>query len=249
MFTPIVLFVVGVVASVVSGLVGGGSGLILTPVQVLLGIDPKLATTTTHFGFIGVSIGALARFKREQGVRRGSVVPLTFLALVSGLLGPFVLLSIEPASFQQMIGGLILLCIPLFVLKENLGADRRSPSTVRQTIGYLLFLIVFVLQVAFGAATGVIAIFILIYFLGLSMLETSAALRVPNLVSSLIGLLVYARYDQIHYTHGIILLVATVLGGYLGSHMAIRGGDRFVKRLFVVFASVLAIILVCSASR
>ncbi len=46
------LFAVGVVASIVSGLVGGGSGLILTPAQVLLGIDPKIATATKHFGFI-----------------------------------------------------------------------------------------------------------------------------------------------------------------------------------------------------
>jgi uncharacterized membrane protein YfcA len=246
MLTELILFAVGIVASIVSGLIGGGSGLILTPVQVLLSIDPKLATTTTHFGFIGVSLGAMARFKREQGVRRASVAPLTLLALISGLLGPFILLSINPAFFQQIIGGLILLCIPLFVLKGNLGAVQRSPSKLRQVIGYLLFLFILVLQVAFGAATGVIAIFVLVYFLGLSMLETSAALRMPNLVSSLMGLLVYARYEKIHYSHGVILLLATVLGGYLGSHIAIRGGNRFVKNLFVAFASILALSLVCS---
>ena len=35
-------------------------------------------------GFIGVSLGALARFKKEIGVRRDAVVPLTLLALISG---------------------------------------------------------------------------------------------------------------------------------------------------------------------
>ncbi len=243
MTTSVLLFFFGVVASFVSGMIGGGSGLILAPVQVLLGIDPKIATTTTHFGFIGVSLGAMARFKQEKGIRGQSILPLTILALVSGILGPYLQLSLDAKVFQQIMGALILICIPLFLLKNSLGTDKRESSRTKLSIGYLSFFLILSLQVAFGAATGIMAIFVLIYFLGLSMIETNAALRLPNLVSSLIGLMVYANQGQVNYGNGFTLMIATALGGYLGSHYAIKGGNRLVKHLFASFAVLLAVIL------
>lgn len=70
MITIVFLFLIGIAASFISGMVGGGSGLILAPIQVIFGIDPKIATTTTLFGFIGVSLGAMARFNQEKEIRR-----------------------------------------------------------------------------------------------------------------------------------------------------------------------------------
>lgn len=243
MSTILLLFLVGLAAGIISGMIGGGSGLILAPVQVLLGIDPKIATTTTHFGFIGVSLGAMARFNREREIQVPHILPLTILSFISGLLGPYLLLSIDAKVFQQIIGVLILICIPLFLLKNSLGAGKRRSSRATLLIGYLSFFSILTLQVAFGAATGILAIFVLVCFLGLSMIETSAALRLPNLVSSSIGLMVYARHGKVDYEYGLTLLVAMVIGGYLGSHIAIKGGNRFVKHLFALFAAVLAVIL------
>lgn len=153
------------------------------------------------------------------------------------------LLSIDSKVFQQIIGVLILMCIPLFLLKSSLGTDKRQPTRVRLLIGYLSFFLILTLQVAFGAATGIIAVFVLVYFFGLSMIETSAALRLPNLVSSLTGLVVYAQHGKVDYEYGLTLLLAMVLGGYLGSHVAIKGGNQFVKYFFALFAIVLAVIL------
>lgn len=246
MTSILLLFVVGIAASFVSGMLGGGSGLVLAPLQILLGIDPKLATTTTHFGFIGVSLGAMARFNRERDIRRQHGVPLTIISLLSGFLGPYLLLSVDPRAFQQIIGALVLLCIPLFLLKSNLGTNKIHASRAKLLSGYLSVFLILTLQVAFGAATGIMAVFVLVYFFGLSMIETSSALRLPNLVSSLVGLMMYARNGKVDYDYGLTLLVAMALGGYLGSHVAIEGGNRFVKQLFALFASVLAVILVLS---
>jgi uncharacterized membrane protein YfcA len=241
MITLLGLLIIGVGASLVSGMIGGGSGLILTPAQLLLGIDPKVATTTTHFGFIGVSLGAMARFRREPEIDRSHTLSLTLLSLLSGLTGPYLFLSVDSVVFQRIIGALILICVPLFLLKGALGTGVSQATAGQRLLGYPLFWLVLTMQVAFGAATGIIAIFVLVYFLGLSMLETSIALRLPNLVSSLIGLAVYAGYGAINYYYGFTLLVAMTIGGYLGSHLAIKGGNRLVKRLFAGFAIVLAV--------
>jgi uncharacterized membrane protein YfcA len=247
MFTLASLLTIGVIGSLISGMIGGGSGLILTPVQILLGIDPKVATTTTHFGFIGVSLGALARFRREPGMPRLPklhTVSLTLLSLLSGLAGPHLLFSVDSEVFQRIIGVLILLCIPLFLRKSTLGVSVSRISVGKRFLGYTLFWLVLTMQVAFGAATGVIAIFVLVYFFGLSMLETSAALRLPNLASSLTGLAVYAKHGTINFQYGFTLLAAMILGGYLGSHLAIKGGNHLVKQLFAGFAVIVSAMMV-----
>jgi uncharacterized membrane protein YfcA len=227
-------------------MIGGGSGLILTPAQLLLGIDPRIATTSTHFGFIGVSLGAMARFRREGDIRAEFTLPLTAISLISGLCGPYLLMSIDSSVLQRIVGALILICVPLFLLKGSLGMARGSSSRARLLIGYVVFFLILLLQVAFGAATGVIAIFVLVYFFGLSMIETSAALRLPNLVSSLVGLMVYQSFGQLDFTYGVTLLIAMALGGYLGSHVAIKGGNRLVKGMFCCLAVVLAVLLVAN---
>lgn len=240
MNTEISIFLIGVAAGFISGMIGGGSGLVLVPAQILLGIDPRIATTTTHFGFIGVSLGAMARFSREREIRRQFIVPLAAISLISGVLGPYLLFSIDSKAFQRIIGALILTCIPLFLLKKNLGTSKGHPVRVLPIIGYFLLFLIFTLQVAFGAATGIIAIFVLVLFFRLSMIETSAALRLPNLVSSLIGLLIYAQHGSVNFGYGITLLVAMMFGGYIGSHVAIKGGNGLVKYLFASLAALLA---------
>jgi uncharacterized membrane protein YfcA len=239
----LLIFLIGIVASLISGAIGGGSGLILTPVQMIVGIDPKIATTTTHFGFIGVSLGAMMRFTQERNLRHQHAVPLACLAFVSGFLGPYLNLFTGSTVFQQIVGGLILVCIPLFIFKSNLGADKRHASVASIMLGYLAFLLILIMQVAFGAATGILAIFVAVYLFGLSMIEASAVLRLPNLISSLMGLMVYAQLGKVNYESGLTLLIATMVGGYIGSHIAIKGGNRFVKHLFSAFAVILAVML------
>lgn len=241
MDTTVFIFLIGIAAGFISGVIGGGSGLVLVPLQILVGIDPRIATTTTHFGFIGNSLGAIARFYREREVNKKYIIPLTILATLSGLLGPYLLLSIEPKFSQQIVAALILVCVPLFLFNKNLGRGNYTSTQLGRIFGYIAILSILTLQVAFGAATGIIAILALIYFFGMSMLEINASLRLPNLVSSLTGLVVYTHYGTVHYGNGLTLFLATLLGGYWGSHVAIKMGNASVKRAFAVFAIVLAI--------
>ena len=238
--TLTLIFIVGTFAGVVSGMLGGGSGLVLMPFLLLLGVDPKIATVTTHFGFVGVSFGSLRRFS-EEGVLRGQyIIPLLIISIISALVGPQVLLSFDTKEFQKIISILILCCIPLFLLKKNLSAAHRESPLWLKTIGYITLTLIFTLQVAFGAATGVLAIFASVYFLGLSLIETNAILRVPNLLSSVFALVFYALYGNVNYEYGFTLLGAMAIGGYIGSHLAIKGGEKFVRYAFTTFATILA---------
>ena len=241
--TFFLIFIVGIFSGVVSGMIGGGSGLVLMPIQLLLGIDPKIATTTTHFGFIGVSLGSLARFNQERAIRHKYIIPLIIISLLSGIIGPYLQFAINGRELQKIISILIIFCVPLFLLRKSVGSTHRESTLLMQAIGYIALILIFTLQVAVGAATGIMAILSSVSFLGLSMIETSAILRFPNLISSVIAIAIYAKHGQVNYEYGGILLIAMVIGGYVGSHIAVKGGEKFVKYAFSVFAIILATVL------
>ncbi len=241
--TLCLIFIVGILAGIVSGMIGGGSGLVLVPIQLFLGIDPKIATTTTHFGFVGVSLGSLIRFNKERAVRTQYIIPLIIISLISGIIGPYLQFAINGRDFTKIIGALILFCIPLFLCRKSIGPTQRKFSLGMHTLGYLTLTLIFTLQVAFGAATGIMAIFALAYFFGLSMIETSAILRFPNLISSIIAIVIYAYNGKANYEYGGSLLIGMFIGGYVGSHIAIKGGEKFITYSFAIFASILATVL------
>lgn len=241
----LLLFLVGTVAGFVSGVVGGGSGLILVPLLILLGIEPKIATTTTLFGFVGVSLGSIARFRKEAEFRSESALPLTLIALLSGVAGPSLHFAFSSEGFQRMVGLLILLCIPFFLAKKNLKQHREDSAafSAKPIIGYSVCACIFILQTAFGSGTGILAIFSLVYFFGFTVLKSNAVLRFPSLFSSLVALLVYAKHGAVNYALGLTLMGATALGGFLGAHAAVKGGERFAMYAFAFFAACVATVL------
>ena len=241
----VLLFLVGIGAGFVSGIVGGGSGLILVPLLILLGLDPNIATTTTLFGFVGVSIGSIVRFRREADLRADYALPLTLIALLSGFAGPFLHFAFSNEVFQRTVGGLVLICIPFFLAKRRLRLSRAESASFspKPLAGHTACAFIFILQTAFGSGTGILAIFSLVHFFGLSVLQSNAVLRFPSLFSSLTALVVYATHGAVHYGLGLTLLVATGLGGYLGTHAAIKGGEKLALYAFASFAAVVATLL------
>ncbi len=240
----IIIFFIGLGASFLSGIVGGGAGLVMVPALIFLGIDPKIAAATTTFGAIGLGIGSLSRFRKEKELRRTYIQPLTLISIAAGVVGPFILFAMDGTTLKIVIGAIILLIIPLFILKKNIGSEKRETTQGQKIIGYTLYTILLALQVAFGSGTGIAIIFILVTFFGLTMIETSATLRLPQLVSSLISIGIYAvKGGILNYPYGIALLIAMIIGSYLGSHTAIKSGNAIIKWIFAIFAVLLALML------
>ncbi len=239
----LLVFLVGLVASFLSGIAGGGAGLITIPLLIFLGIDPKVVAATTTFGGVGLGIGALSRFRQEKNLRREHIKTLTVIAVFAGLLGPFLLLAVDGDMVKTIVGTIILVIVPLFLLKKKIGLQKREVTQKEKVFGYIFYAILLTVQVAFGSGTGIAIIFVLASFFGLTMIETSATLRLPQLVSSVISLFLYAGTGLLNYWYGGALLVAMIIGGYLGSHAAIKSGNGVIKWVVAGMAVVLATVL------
>jgi uncharacterized membrane protein YfcA len=93
----------------------------------------------------------------------------------------------------------------------------------------------------FGPGTGSFLVFLLVKLLGFDFLQASAHSKVMNLFSNLAAVVLLASQGHVWWEVGIPLALANVAGSLLGSRMALRHGTGFVRWLFMLVVSALAI--------
>ncbi len=233
-------FIAGILASIVSGMAGGGGGLISAPFFILIGLPPQIAVATTKFGSLGLTLGSIAKFRKTEYVRKDYVIYLSILSIVAAIIGSNLLLITNNAFIEKLVGVTMLIAIPFIFLKD-VGLVSRKPKTLQETIGYVLYFIVLVLQAAFGAGVGMLLTVVMINLLGFTALESSATRRIPGFLLASISLLVYIFSGVVYYSYGIAMLAGMLIGGYIGTHIAIKQGNTFVKVVYALVVAVLGV--------
>ena len=92
----------------------------------------------------------------------------------------------------------------------------------------------------FGPGTGTFLIIGFVTLLSLSLSQASANAKVVNFASNLAALGLLASRGVVRWEVSIPMAVAQFLGGTLGAHLAVKGGDTLVRR--VVLGVVLALV-------
>ncbi|MFZ9934600.1 MAG: sulfite exporter TauE/SafE family protein, partial [Arenimonas sp.] len=91
-----------------------------------------------------------------------------------------------------------------------------------------------------GPGTGTIMVFAFVSFLGLDFLKSSAVSKAANVSADISSWTVLMLSGFVLWVLAVPLIIGNMLGSYIGSHMAIRKGQTFVRAVFLVI--VLALI-------
>lgn len=239
----ITILIIGV-ASGFLGAIAGGGGLISIPFLLFLGIPPQITLATNKFGGMGLSFGGLYKFIKEKKIVWKYAIILSCAGILGSLIGSRILLTINVAILQKLIGILLILLVPTFFFKKNFGIEEKQTSRNRKIVGCFLYFLVAIVASIFGGL-GAVTISIVILFFGLSIIKANATELVSYSVFSLCSVIIFAFNGIIDYKTGIVLFLGMMIGGYLGAHTAIKKGDKWVKIIFalVVVASAVKILL------
>ncbi len=93
----------------------------------------------------------------------------------------------------------------------------------------------------FGGGAATFVIYILMFFFGFTIIQSSATGMLPSLLLNIIALIIFAWNGIIDYPTGIALFIGMLLGGRLGALTAIKKGNAWVKALFALIVVVLVI--------
>lgn len=231
------LFIVSFIANAFSAFAGGGAGLLQLPLLIFLGLPFSIALATHKLASVALGIGATVRHFREGRLNLG----FSLLILLSGVPG-------------VVIGAQIILHIPdraaelaLGILTTGLGIYswwRKELGQVYQPLhrdptGYVIgAAVLFGIGALNGSLTSGTGLFVTIWLVRWFGLDYQRAIAYTLVLVGLFwngsGALTLGLQGTIRWDWVPVLLIASLLGGYAGAHLAIKKGNRAIKRVFEI---------------
>ena len=221
------------------GAITGGNSLINVPIMITIGMSPRQAVATNMFAVTFMTVSATARFAQSGMLRRELLAPLGIITLLTSALGALIAVRLPEATVKLVVG------ISMAALVVFIALHRRSeppPSTPgRRIAGFVGSTLLGVYGGFFsGGYTTLMTVLCTVCF-GLTMMESVALTKPVNLVSCVAASAVFFAGGLIDLRVGVPLAAANLGGGWLGAHAALKGGDRFVRILFLGTIGALAL--------
>jgi uncharacterized protein len=228
----------GIVAGVVNTLAGAGS-LITVPLLVLVGLPGTLANGTNRVGVLCHNVIAAWRFRAAGLSGFRSALPALVPIGLGSVAGAFVISRVADKTFEVLFGFvMVVLLIPILWRTPVAKAAAAAPHTRSALASFLIFLGIGVYGGAFQAGVGIAFIFALSYA-GMDLVRANSIKVVINAALTIIALPVFILQGQVAWVPGLILAAGYGVGGWLGVHLAVRGGERVIRP--VLAAAVLAL--------
>ncbi|MDP1928975.1 MAG: sulfite exporter TauE/SafE family protein [Thiobacillus sp.] len=247
MFDQLILFVASLAANFFSALSGGGAGLIQFPMLIFLGLSFSTALATHKVASVALGLGATLRHLKESHLERRFSLIILAAGLPGVVLGALTILHI-PERAAMLALGVLTLGLGLYsVFKPQLGMDHTPQNQQgRALVGGMAGL--FVVGFLNGSITSGTGLFLTIWLIRYFGLDYTRAVAYTLILCGLIwngtGALVLGVIGTVEWSWMPALLAGSVIGGYLGSHLAIRKGNLWIKRSFEIVTILIGLKLI-----
>jgi uncharacterized protein len=227
----------GFAAGFIDSIVGGG-GLVLTP--AMLNLHPSLTilqaiATQRTSSILGTSVAAW-NYLHSIRIERYIIIPACAAALSASAIGVQLAKKIDPIILKWIVLSICVLLAVYTALRKDLGLkeERRFHPKHESLAAVSIGLATGFYNGLIGPGTGTIMVFAFVSFMGLDFLKSSAVSKAANVSADISSWTVLMLGGFVFWTLALPLIIGNVMGSYLGSHMAIRKGQAFVRVIFLV---------------
>ncbi len=243
----LLLFFFSVIANVFSAFAGGGAGLIQLPLLLFLGLPFSLALSTHKVASVALGLGATLRHLRSNSLEW----KFSFFILLSGVpgvvLGGFIIVNIANPVAELSLG-ILMISLGIYSLnKPQLG--QVTAFKHRQLrgffIGGLVLCLIGVLNGSLTSGTGLFVTMWLIYWFGLDYKQAVAyTLVLVGVFWNGSGAITLGLLSDIKWEWLPVLISGSLLGGYIGAHLSIVSGNKWIKKLFEIITILIGLLLI-----
>lgn len=240
------LILLGGVAGFLNVLAGGGS-LLTLPFLIFLGLPAAVANGTNRVAIFFQNIFAISGFRR-QGV---FPVRLALLCAVPAMLGSYLganlAVTIDDRLFKHLLA-VIMIGVMIFTAidpmkRMRLQEERMTP--LRIAVLVVSFFGVGIYGGFVQAGVGFIIISALLAH-GLDLVRINAVKVFAIFTFTLVALAVFIAHGEVNYGLGLALAVGNSIGGWIATHVAVKKGHDWIKKIVTITVFLFAIKLIFS---
>lgn len=240
--TIISLIVFSFVGGFIDAVVGGG-GLIQIPALLIALPETPLPTifgTNKIAALAGTSISSI-QYSTRIKFNYKLLFVISFCAGLASFLGANVVSLISVNKLKPIIL-FVLIAIAIYTfLKKDLGSlQTKSLTPERQLLyGSFIGLVVGFYDGFFGPGTGSFFVLGFVVILGFEFVQASAYSKIINCMTNISALVVFIRNGNYLLELAIIMAICNIAGSFVGTRIALRKGNSFVRTLFLVIVTLL----------
>jgi uncharacterized membrane protein YfcA len=233
----LLLFSISLIANAFSAFAGGGAGLLQLPVLIFLGLPFGIALATHKVASVALGVGATIRHLRSSTLERRLALFILTTGLPGVVVGANIILQVPDRSAEIALG-LLTIGLGLYSwMKRDLGQDFQPANRTGWGLfaGGVGLFVIGALNGSLTSGTGLFVTLWLVRWFGMDYQRAIAyTLVLVGMFWNGMGALTLGMLGTIQWEWLPALLMGSLLGGYLGAHLAIAKGNRAIKRVFEV---------------
>jgi uncharacterized membrane protein YfcA len=223
--------------------IAGGGGLIQTPAMLLSFPDRNpvsVVATSKTAAFFGTTTAAL-KYRKSIKTDPKLLLAMVIPAFIGACFGALLASHVSPNGFKKAIFFIMIAIFFYTLLKPDLGKVHVEKHSQRKllVIGSIAGTVIGFYDGLIGPGTGTMLMIALVAIMGFAFVGASAIAKVVNATTNLASIIVVGFRLGIMWKLGLLLGVANLAGGYLGSHLAIKKGSNFVRIFYLIVTALL----------
>lgn len=237
------LFCVGLISGMVDAIAGGG-GLIALPALLFIGLPPQMALGTNKLQGTFGALSASYNFIRKRQVELKQCRTGVVFTLIGAGAGALLVQVLDASIIEPLIPALLFLVFLYTLFSRRLGYVDRA-ARMQETPFFILFGFgLGFYDGFFGPGTGSFWAFALMVLLGFNMIKATGVTKIMNFVSNIVALAMFIGGGNVVYSIGLTMAAGQLIGGRIGSSLAIRNGARVIRPIYlsIVFLTIVRLL-------
>ncbi len=236
----VIVCIAAVAAGFIDAIVGGG-GLVQTPVLLLtFPHEPvaRLLGTTKIPSFCGTAV-SLYQYSKRVTFNWKLVSWIALAAFSASLLGSRLVSLVSNATIKPVIL-FVLIGVALYTYtKKNFGQQEAKEISLTTALfrGIISGLIIGFYDGFVGPGTGSFLVLVFIGLLGNDFMHASAHAKMVNLATNIASIIYFSSAGLVMYEVALPMAACNMLGGFVGTRLALLKGNKFIRIFFLVVVS------------
>jgi uncharacterized membrane protein YfcA len=235
----IVLICSGLVVGFINTLAGGGT-IISLSVFMFFGLPPVIANGTNRVAVLLQNITAVTNFARHKLIPWTRTYRLSVPIVAGACAGAWFAGVMSNTVFHYLFAAVAVLFATLLLTRPERWLKERA-DLLAQPSRPLHYLLMFGIGIYCGVihvGAGYMILALLVLGTGYELLKANAIKNFLVMVYVPFSLLIFAWQGNVRWDYGLVHAIGNIIGAYIGSRVALRGGAPIIRYIMLVLISV-----------